>query len=49
MGEGNLILAGDFLSQMPGWKEGALLSAQRAVERIAFRVAQANRAAPAQR
>jgi monoamine oxidase len=44
IGEGNLILAGDFLSQMPGWKEGALLSAQRAVERIAFRVAQENRA-----
>lgn len=44
IGEGNVILAGDFLSQMPGWKEGALLSAQRAVGRIAFRVAQENRA-----
>ena len=47
MGEGNLILAGDFLSQMPGWKEGALLSAQRAVGRIAFRVGQARRTMPA--
>lgn len=38
IGEGRLLLAGDYMSYMPGWKEGALLSAQRAVERIAFRV-----------
>jgi len=49
IGEGNLILAGDFLSQMPGWKEGALLSAQRAVQRVAYRVLQEQRVAPAQR
>lgn len=33
--EGRLYLAGDFLSHLPGWKEGALLSAHLAVEGIA--------------
>jgi monoamine oxidase len=43
--EGRLYLAGDFLSHMPGWKEGAVTSAQLAVERIAGHTGNAWRAA----
>ena len=33
--EGRTIFAGDYLSQLVGWQEGAALSAHRAVARIA--------------
>lgn len=41
--EGNVLLAGDFLSYWWGWKEGAVRSADLAVEAIVARVAQAKR------
>lgn len=41
MPEGNVMLAGDFLSYWWGWKEGAIRSADLAVEAIVSRVAQA--------
>jgi len=36
--EGNIFFAGDYLSQIVGWQEGAALSAQRVVAEIAKRV-----------
>jgi monoamine oxidase len=33
--QGRLVLAGDYLSFLPGWMEGAVRSAELAVERIA--------------
>lgn len=38
--EGRVYLAGDYLSYMPGWQEGAVLSAEMAVSDIAERVKQ---------
>ena len=38
--EGRVYLAGDYLSHMPGWQEGAVLSAELAVSGIARRAAQ---------
>ena len=35
--EGNVFLAGDFLSYMPGWKEGSVRSADIAVGYIVGR------------
>jgi monoamine oxidase len=37
---GQIYLAGDFLSYLPGWQEGALTSAEMAVDRIIKRVGQ---------
>jgi monoamine oxidase len=36
--EGCIFFAGDYLSQLPGWQEGAALSARRVVSEIADRV-----------
>jgi monoamine oxidase len=36
--EGNIFFAGDYLSQLVGWQEGAALSAHRVVAQIAARV-----------
>ena len=38
--EGRLFLAGDYISYMPGWMEGAVRSAYRATEAIARHIAQ---------
>ena len=38
--EGNVMLAGDFLSYWWGWKEGAIRSADLAVEAIVARASQ---------
>lgn len=39
--QGHVYLAGDHVSHLPGWQEGAMLSAHHAVARITQRVAQA--------
>lgn len=39
--QGHVYLAGDHVSHLPGWQEGAVLSAHHAVARITQRVAQA--------
>ena len=36
--DGNIFFAGDYLSQIVGWQEGAALSAHRVVAEIAERV-----------
>jgi monoamine oxidase len=36
--EGSIFFAGDYLSQLPGWQEGAALSARRVVSEIAGRI-----------
>lgn len=47
--EGNVMLAGDFLSYWWGWKEGAIRSADQAVNAIVSRVAHSGAAAGAAR
>jgi monoamine oxidase len=37
--DGPFLLAGEHLSNLPGWQEGAMLSAYKAIEGIGARVA----------
>ena len=37
--DGPIYLAGEHLSYLPGWQEGAILSAHRVIEQIARKVA----------